>query len=282
MYAAVARPTFSDDAWADMEPVAKQRLLSAMLRQDLDLQHTMQLLFGARAFSASKLHLFTEGSAFFTAELEAIRQAQESVELESYIFHDDVVGRAYLEALTERAREGVKVRLLLDAEEIAAASIPRTVPYRFSLSEGMTLRRDRGSAVSHDYRAPFPLTAVSLRSVTFELDDATPLPAAADRLAALAAASPYSLEIRVSLDGATAEENDAVRGHGSFARALSAIARGADAADVYVMFGGKSEPGPVNWMRVVDPDGREIFRYDKLWDRPAAPMPGVFSIDGVG
>lgn len=79
---------------------------------------------------------------------------------------------------------GGEVRLLLDAEEIAAASIPRTVPYRFSLSEGMTLRRDRGSAVSHDYRAPFPLTAVSLRSVTFELDDATPLPAAADRLAA--------------------------------------------------------------------------------------------------
>ena len=33
MYAAVARPSFSDDAWATMEPVAKQRLLGAMLRQ---------------------------------------------------------------------------------------------------------------------------------------------------------------------------------------------------------------------------------------------------------
>ena len=33
MYAAVARPSFSDDAWAGMEPVAKQRLLGAMLRQ---------------------------------------------------------------------------------------------------------------------------------------------------------------------------------------------------------------------------------------------------------
>jgi MoaA/NifB/PqqE/SkfB family radical SAM enzyme len=49
--------------------------------------------------------------------------------------------------------------------------------------------------------------------------------ACADRLAALAAASPYSLEVRVSLDGATAEDNDAVRGHGSFARALGAIKR---------------------------------------------------------
>jgi DNA-binding transcriptional ArsR family regulator len=33
MYEAVARPSFSDDAWAAMEPVAKQRLLGAMLRQ---------------------------------------------------------------------------------------------------------------------------------------------------------------------------------------------------------------------------------------------------------
>jgi DNA-binding transcriptional ArsR family regulator len=33
MYAAVARPSFSDDAWAGMEPVAKQRLLGSMLRQ---------------------------------------------------------------------------------------------------------------------------------------------------------------------------------------------------------------------------------------------------------
>jgi DNA-binding transcriptional ArsR family regulator len=33
MYATVARPSFSDDAWAGMEPVAKQRLLGAMLRQ---------------------------------------------------------------------------------------------------------------------------------------------------------------------------------------------------------------------------------------------------------
>ena len=33
MYAAVARPSFSDDAWAAMEPVAKQRLLGATLRQ---------------------------------------------------------------------------------------------------------------------------------------------------------------------------------------------------------------------------------------------------------
>lgn len=47
----------------------------------------------------------------------------------------------------------------------------------------------------------------------------------ADALAARAAASPYSLEIRISLDGATAAENDRLRGRGSFDQALAAAGR---------------------------------------------------------
>ncbi len=79
---------------------------------------------------------------------------------------------------------GGEVRLLLDDREIGRTAIPQTVPYRFSLSEGMTLRRDRGSAVSEDYQAPFPLRSAVLGSVTFELGDATPAPPEASRLAA--------------------------------------------------------------------------------------------------
>ena len=37
----------------------------------------------------------------------------------------------------------------------------------------------------------------------------------------------------------------------------------------------------VNWMLVVGPDGRDVFRYDKIYDRHDAPMPGVFFVDGV-
>src|SRR5919197_2092258 len=45
----------------------------------------------------------------------------------------------------------------------------------------------------------------------------------ASRLVRVADGALYSLEIRVSLDGATAPENDAVRGHGSFAAAMRAV-----------------------------------------------------------
>ncbi len=43
------------------------------------------------------------------------------------------------------------------------------------------------------------------------------------RLRAADDASPYSLELRVSLDGFTAAENDAVRGEGTFARTLRGV-----------------------------------------------------------
>ncbi len=45
----------------------------------------------------------------------------------------------------------------------------------------------------------------------------------ADRLAAIAEGSPYSLELRISLEAPTAEANDRIRGRGTFARALRAI-----------------------------------------------------------
>lgn len=44
------------------------------------------------------------------------------------------------------------------------------------------------------------------------------------RLAALAEASDYSLDIRVSLDGYDAESNDPIRGEGTFARVLEGVA----------------------------------------------------------
>ena len=52
---------------------------------------------------------------FYEAELEAIAKAQRSVNLEAYIFQKGEVTRRFVEALTERARAGVKVNMVLDA-----------------------------------------------------------------------------------------------------------------------------------------------------------------------
>ena len=61
------------------------------------------------------VEVLTNGEVFYEAELEAIRKAKHSVNLEAYIFQKGEVTRRFLEALAERAQAGVKVNLVLDA-----------------------------------------------------------------------------------------------------------------------------------------------------------------------
>ena len=58
--------------------------------------------------------LYETGRAGIAAMLEAISHAREFIHLESYIFRTDTTGRRFLDLLTERARAGVRVRLLCD------------------------------------------------------------------------------------------------------------------------------------------------------------------------
>ncbi|HWA97698.1 MAG TPA: phospholipase D-like domain-containing protein, partial [Pirellulales bacterium] len=59
--------------------------------------------------------LFCNGASLVASMLEDIARAREHVWLEAYIFADDHAGRAIAEALKERARAGVEVRLIYDA-----------------------------------------------------------------------------------------------------------------------------------------------------------------------
>ena len=70
-----------------------------------------------------------------------------------------------------------------------------------------------------------PLLARALQAApTTVLTNGTLIDAGmAEALASLAAAAPYSLEIRVSLDDTDPEKNDRIRGAGSFDKALGAI-----------------------------------------------------------
>ena len=57
-----------------------------------------------------------ENGAFFDAILECIRSAEKSVHLETFLWKEGVLGRRIADALSDRARAGVQVRVLLDAE----------------------------------------------------------------------------------------------------------------------------------------------------------------------
>jgi cardiolipin synthase A/B len=65
-------------------------------------------------FQGGEVTLLENGDAFFPAILNAIKQAQDSVNFEVYIFEPDEIGRQFIDAFKERSRAGVEVRLLLD------------------------------------------------------------------------------------------------------------------------------------------------------------------------
>lgn len=67
--------------------------------------------------------------------------------------------------------------------------------------------------------------------------------------------------------------------------AITAIKNAASKSDIYVITGGFTYSQTLkksrNWMLVVDPEGREVFQYEKLYNHHHATMPGVFFIDSV-
>ncbi len=64
--------------------------------------------------AGNAIELLQNGDEFFPAMLEAIRGAQKTINFEAYIFYSDEVGHAFRDALAERARAGVEVRMILD------------------------------------------------------------------------------------------------------------------------------------------------------------------------
>ena len=69
---------------------------------------------GAPLVGGNAVRLLKDGSENYPAWLEAIQKAQHWIHFETYILHDDAIGKVFAEALCERARAGVKVRVLVD------------------------------------------------------------------------------------------------------------------------------------------------------------------------
>ena len=64
--------------------------------------------------AGNRLTLLNSGAEYFPALLAAIDAARHEVHLESYIFEDDVTGRAVAQALGDAAKRGLTVRVLVD------------------------------------------------------------------------------------------------------------------------------------------------------------------------
>jgi cardiolipin synthase len=82
----------------------------------------VEALTDAQLNRTGNLQVLTNGDAFYPAELEAIRGATRSINLEAYIFQKGQIAQQYVQALAERAQAGVKVNLVLDSFGSAGTS----------------------------------------------------------------------------------------------------------------------------------------------------------------
>lgn len=68
----------------------------------------------ALPFSDNDVEVYTRGEVFFDELLTEISRARHHIHLQTYIIEDDSLGRKVAQALMDKAREGVEVRLIYD------------------------------------------------------------------------------------------------------------------------------------------------------------------------
>ncbi|MGJ7581094.1 phospholipase D-like domain-containing protein [Variovorax sp. RHLX14] len=83
------------------------------LRDD-QFQRALGVLLGPPITTGNVFKALHNGDEIFPPMLEAIRGAKQSITFETYIYWSGDIGRAFADALSERARAGVSVHVLLD------------------------------------------------------------------------------------------------------------------------------------------------------------------------
>lgn len=105
-------------------------------------------LCGAHIFGDSRVELFADGEEKFARFKADLRAARQFIHLQYYIFEEDAIGREIAEILMERARAGVKVRVIYD--HIGSLHVSR----RF-----WAQMREAGVEVYPFFRVAFPVFA---------------------------------------------------------------------------------------------------------------------------
>ena len=91
-----------------------QKRNSRYFREENPTDENPVVPLGGAALTGNKIELFCDGTDAYPAMLDSIRSARKSINLQSFIFADDSIGRKIISALRERAEAGVEVNVLFD------------------------------------------------------------------------------------------------------------------------------------------------------------------------
>lgn len=81
---------------------------------DPQFERELGVMLGPSIITGNQVDALQNGEEIFPAMLEAIRGAKTNINFETYIYWSGEVGQQFADALSERARAGVKVNLLVD------------------------------------------------------------------------------------------------------------------------------------------------------------------------
>lgn len=93
---------------------------------DPQFLRSMGVLLGPALVRGNRVETLLNGNEIFPAMLKAIREAEKTITFETYIYWSGAIGRKFAETLSEKARQGVRVHVLLDwvgSEKMEEASI---------------------------------------------------------------------------------------------------------------------------------------------------------------
>ncbi|MBN8481151.1 MAG: cardiolipin synthase B, partial [Xanthomonadales bacterium] len=96
------------------QPSALPRAATSSASMRLLAAQAFSRAAGAPLIAGNRVDLLIDARANYDAWLASIRTARDSILFENYIFRDDDTAREFLDALVERARAGVRVRVVRD------------------------------------------------------------------------------------------------------------------------------------------------------------------------
>ena len=88
-----------------------------------EFANSISRLLSAPLVASNKVVELVNGDQIFPAMLEAIRNAQKTITFEMYIWSSGEISKRFVEALSERARAGVKVHIIVDT--FGSGKLPR-------------------------------------------------------------------------------------------------------------------------------------------------------------
>jgi cardiolipin synthase len=96
------------------EKVLEHQLLHRYGLEEPQFRREMSVLLGPPILGGNQVKALQNGEEIFPAMLEAIRAAQKTITFETYIYWSGDIGDSFSRALSERARAGVEVNLVID------------------------------------------------------------------------------------------------------------------------------------------------------------------------